>query len=438
MNNREIAEKIFMAGVRSVLPEKLITGIMNLEGSMLTVSDHKIQLDSTKNIYIIGAGKASAAMGHYVESILGNWITGGHIVVKYGYSCKLKRIKVTEAGHPIPDASGFKAAEEIIRISSQAAENDLVICLISGGASALLSDLPQSILPEELYIVNNLLIRCGATINEINCVRKHLSRIKGGQLARIIRPAKLVTVILSDVTGNPLEVIGSGPTVPDSSTFNDALKVIEKHNLTTDITSGVLNYLKDGASGIHAETPKPGDPLFEGTINIMAGTNQIALKAAKNEAVSLGFKSYIIDSELNGDVESVCESVLSTALSFRKNNDIQKPACLLYGGEPTIKISGNGRGGRNQHLALSAAIRLRNTPGITLLSAGTDGTDGPTEAAGAVADSETVMRAISLNEDPENYLCEFNSYSFFKRVGGLIVTGPTFTNVMDLVVVLVE
>jgi len=438
MNNREIAEKIFMAGVRSVLPEKLITGIMNLEGSILTVSDHKIQLDSTKNIYIIGAGKASAAMGHYVESILGNRITGGHIVVKYGYSCKLKRIKVTEAGHPIPDASGFKAAEEIIRISSQAAEDDLVICLISGGASALLSDLPQGILPEELYIVNNLLIRCGATINEINCVRKHLSLIKGGQLARIIRPAQLVTVILSDVTGNPLEVIGSGPTVPDSSTFNDALKVIEKHNLTTDITSGVLNYLKDGASGIHAETPKPGDPLFEGTINIMAGTNQIALKAAKNEAVSLGFKSYIIDSELNGDVESVCESVLSTALSFRKNNDIQKPACLLYGGEPTIKISGNGRGGRNQHLALSAAIRLRNTPGITLLSAGTDGTDGPTEAAGAVADSETVMRAISLNEDPENYLCEFNSYSFFKRVGGLIVTGPTFTNVMDLVVVLVE
>jgi hydroxypyruvate reductase/glycerate 2-kinase len=438
MNNREIAEKIFMAGVRSVLPEKLITGIMKLEGSILTVSDHKVPLDSIKNIYVIGAGKASAAMGHYVESILGTRITGGHIVVKYGYSCKLKRIKVTEAGHPIPDACGFKAAEEITRISSQAAENDLVICLISGGASALLADLPGGILPEELYIVNNLLIRCGATINEINCVRKHLSRLKGGQLARIIRPAQLLTVILSDVTGNPLEVIGSGPTVPDSSTFNDAMKVIEKYNLVTDITSGVLNYLKDGANGIHPETPKPGDPLFEGAINILAGTNQIALKAAKNEAVCLGFKSYIIDSELNGDVENVCESVLSTAISFKNNNDIQKPACILYGGETTIKISGNGRGGRNQHLALSAAIRLRNNPGFTLLSAGTDGTDGPTEAAGAVADSETVRRAISLNEDPEKYLCEFNSYSFFKRVGGLIVTGPTFTNVMDLVVVLVE
>ena len=438
MNNREAAEKIFIAGVRSVLPEKLISSSMRLEGSMFTVGDHKIQLDSIKNIFVIGAGKASAAMGHYVECILGDLITGGHIVVKYGYSCKLKRIKVTEAGHPIPDTRGFEAAEEIKRLSYKAEESDLVICLISGGASALLADLPEGILPEELYIVNNLLIRCGATINEINSVRKHLSRLKGGQLARIIRPAKLMTVILSDVTGNPLDVIGSGPTVPDASTFSDALKVIEKYNLTADITSGVLNYLKDGANGMHPETPKPGDPLFEGAINILSGTNQLALKAAKNLAGSLGFKSYIIDSEMNGDVESVCETVLNTAVSFRKNNDIQKPACLLYGGETTIKVSGNGLGGRNQHLVLSAAIRLSNIPGITLLSAGTDGTDGPTDAAGAVADAETIRRARSLHEDPENYLCEFNSYSFFKRVGGLILTGPTFTNVMDLVVVLVE
>lgn len=438
MNNREIAEKIFMAGVRSVLPEKLITGIMKLEGTMLIIGDNKVQLDNIKNIYVIGAGKASAAMGHYVETILGPRITGGHIVVKYGYSCKLKRIKVSEAGHPVPDASGFRATEELVAISSRASENDLVICLISGGASALLADLPPGILPEELYIMNNLLIRCGASIQEINCVRKHLSRIKGGQLARIIRPASLISIILSDVTGNPLEVIGSGPTVPDSSTFGDALKVIEKYNLTADITSGLLNYLRDGLNGTYPETPKPGDPLFEGSFNILAGTNLIALKASKDEAVSLGYKTYIIDAELNGDVESVCESVLNMAVSFKNNKDIKKPACLLYGGETTIKVSGNGYGGRNQHLALSAAIRLRNTPGITLLSAGTDGTDGPTNAAGAVADSETMSSAISLNEDPVNYLSGFNSHGFFKRVGGLIITGPTFTNVMDMVVILVE
>jgi len=438
MNNREFAEKIFMAGVRSVLPEKLITGLIKLDGSVLAIGEHKFQLDDIRNIYVIGAGKASAAIGHYVESILGDRITYGVIVVKYGYYCKLKRINVVEAGHPIPDSNGFKATEEIIRISEKASENDLVICLISGGGSALMADLPENLLPEELYIVNNLLIRCGAAINEINCVRKHLSRVKGGQLARIVSPAHLVTIILSDVPGNQPEVIASGPTVADPSTFSDALKVFEKYDLTTDVTSGVLNYLKEGSLGMHPETPKPGDQIFTGTLIIMAGTNQVALNASKSKAVSMGFKTYIIDSELHGDVENICESIISTALSFKNNTEIPKPVCLLYGGETTIKISGDGKGGRNQHLALSAAIRLRTIPGITFLSAGTDGTDGPTDAAGAVADSDTALRAQSLNADPESYILDYNSYNFFKRVGGHIITGPTFTNVMDLVIVLIE
>jgi glycerate 2-kinase len=438
MNTREIAENIFITGVRSVLPEKIITSIMRLDGSILTISDHKFRLDNIKNIYVIGAGKASAAMGHYVESILGKRITGGHIVVKYGYACKLKRIKVTEAGHPVPDENGLRATEDIVSISEQASENDLVICLISGGGSALLADLPPGILPEELYIVNNLLVRCGAAINEINSVRKHLSKIKGGQLAKIVTPTLLVTLILSDVTGNPPEIIASGPTVPDPSTFNDALNVIEKYSLATDITSGVLNYLKEGASGLHPETPKPGDPIFASTMNFLAGTNNIALRAAKNHAVSLGFTTYIVDSELQGDVENVVESVISTAISFKSNNEIHKPVCLLFGGETTIKVEGNGRGGRNQHLALSAAIRLKDLPGITLLAAGTDGTDGPTDAAGAVVDSETHGAAQSMNIDPVSYLGDFDSYSFFRLVGGHILTGPTFTNVMDLLIVIVE
>jgi hydroxypyruvate reductase/glycerate 2-kinase len=427
-----------MAGVRSVLPDKLITGLMKLEGSLLTIGEHKLDLESIRNIYVIGAGKASAAMGHYVETILGTRITGGHIVVRYGYSCKLKRIVVTEAGHPIPDSNGFKATEEIIKISGKASDNDLVICLISGGGSALMADLPEGLLPEELYIINNLLIRCGATIDEINCVRKHLSLVKGGQLTRIVKPAKLVTIIISDVPGNPLEVIASGPTVPDPSTFSDALKIIEKYNLKPDITSGIMNYLKDGSLGIHPETPKPGDPVFEGTLNILAGTNQVALDAAKSKASVLGFKTYIIDTELHGDVENICESVINTAISFKNNKEIPKPVCLLYGGETTIRIRGDGLGGRNQHLALSAAIRLRNLPFITFLSAGTDGTDGTTDAAGAVVDSGTVSRALSLNEDPEKYIYEYDSYNFFKRVGGHIFTGPTFTNVMDMLILLLE
>lgn len=438
MRNRDNAKRIFLAGVRSVLPEKLITDTLSRRGQALVAGSHEVSLGGIENILVIGAGKASAAMGHYVECILGDRISDGHIVVKYGHSCLLKRIRVTEAGHPLPDENGFRATREIIEMANRASGNDLVICLISGGASALLTDLPDGLLPEELYIVNNLLVRSGATINEINCVRKHLSSVKGGQLARTIRPARLVTLIISDVIGNHLDVIGSGPTVPDTTTFADALAVIEKYNLTGDVTRGVLNYIRDGCAGYHPETPKPGDLIFEGTLNVIAGTNQAALRACKNEASKLGFRSYIVDAGLEGDVDTVCESILSTAISFRNNEDIPKPACLLYGGETTVRVTGSGAGGRNQHLALSAAIKLKDVPGITILSAGTDGTDGPTDAAGAVADSDTYAEASSMNEDPVNYLADFNSYNFFRRIGGLITTGPTYTNVMDIVVVIVE
>lgn len=364
MRNRDNALRIFLAGVRGVLPEKLVTDVLQLKGQVLVAGNHEVSLEGIDKILVIGAGKASAAMGHYVECILGDRISGGHIVVKYGHSCTLKKIRVTEAGHPVPDENGFMAAREIKKIASDASANDLVICLISGGASALLSDLPEGLIPEELYIVNNLLIRSGATINEINCVRKHLSSIKGGQLVRTIRPARLITLIISDVIGNHLDVIGSGPTVPDSTTFADALGVIEKYNLTDDVTRGVMNYLRDGYAGYHPDTPKPGNLIFEGTMNIIAGTNQAALRACKNEAVKLGYRSYIIDAALEDDVETACESIINTALSFRNNQDIPKPACLLYGGETSVRVTGSGTGGRNQHLALSAAIKLRDIPGI--------------------------------------------------------------------------
>jgi glycerate 2-kinase len=438
MTNREIAEKIFLAGVRSVLPEKLITSIMSVSGSVLTIQGHSFPLTGIRNIFLIGAGKASAAMGHYVETIIGNRITGGHIVVKYDHSCLLKNTRVTEAGHPVPDVNGFHATEEIKKIAQQASENDLVICLLSGGGSALLADLPEGLLPEELYIVNNLLIRCGASIREINCVRKHLSGVKGGQLSRMTWPATIVSLILSDVIGDPLDVIASGPTAPDPSTYNDALRIIEYYHLTSDITAGVLNYLKEGSQGIHPETPKPGDPLFSKTFNFLAGTNRIALEAAKSQAITLGYNTYIVESELHRDVETTAENIIYAAINYKKNIDIKKPVCLLYGGEPTLRVNGNGLGGRNQHLALSAAIRLQAMPGITLLSAGTDGTDGPTDAAGAVVDSYTVNHARLLNADPEGYLAEFDSYNFFRKAGGQIRTGPTFTNVMDLVVVTIE
>ena len=438
MNGREAAESIFLAGVRNVLPGSLMANVMRLKDQTLSISGHEIPLGNIENIYVIGAGKASAAMGHYVETILGSRIKGGHIVVKYGHSCKLKRIEVTEAGHPVPDGNGFRATNEIIRIAAEASANDLVICLISGGGSALMADLPDSLLPEELYIVNNLLVRCGASINEINCVRKHLSKVKGGQLARMVRPARLVTLIVSDVVGNLPEVIASGPTVADPSTYRDALDLIMKYNIAADMTSGVLNYLNDGAAGIHPETPKPGDPAFDGVLNILAGTIHDALKGAKAEARKLGYKAFIIGDAVQGDVESVGEMIVSTAISFRNNTDIPKPACLLFGGETTIRVTGDGMGGRNQHLALTTAMRLQNLPGITILAAGTDGNDGNTDAAGAVVDSGTVPAALGKNIDPAVYISGFDTYNFFRKTGGLIITGPTFTNVMDLLIAVVE
>lgn len=438
MQNRQTAEKIFMAGVRSVLPEKLIRRILRLEGEVLKAGDYIIPLEGIRNIYVIGAGKASAAMGHYVETVLGDRINGGHIVVKYDHSCKLISIEVSEAGHPVPDENGFRAAQRIREIAENAGENDLVICLLSGGGSSLMADIPEGLLPEELFIINNLLIRSGASINEINCVRKHLSGLKGGQLARIVWPARLLTLIISDVIGDPPEVIASGPTVPDPSTFRDALGVIDDYNLRPDLTSGLIKYLSDGAEGLHPETPKPGDPVFDGTINILAGTNMTALQAASAEAGRLGYRPFIIDNALAGDVESVSESLVAAAVSFRDNNDIEKPVCLLYGGETTIKVTGGGVGGRNQHLALSAAMRLKDVPGITILAAGTDGTDGTSDAAGAVVDSLTISGSLAINIDPESFLSGFDSYNFFRMAGGQIVTGPTYTNVMDLVVVLID
>jgi len=438
MQNRQAAEKIFMAGVRSVLPEKLITRILRLEGQVLKAGDYEITLEGIRDIYVIGAGKASAAMGHYVETVLGDRISGGHIVVKYDHSCKLGRIEVSEAGHPVPDENGFRASVRIREIAEKAGENDLVICLLSGGGSSLMADIPDGLLPEELYIINNLLIRSGASINEINCVRKHLSNLKGGQLARIVWPARLLTLIISDVIGDPPEVIASGPTVPDPSTFRDALRVIEDFELKPDLTTGLIKYLSDGAEGLHPETPKPGDPVFDGTINILAGTILTALQAASVEAGRLGYRPFIIDNALAGDVEIVSESLIAAALSFRDNIDIEKPVCLLYGGETTIKVTGRGVGGRNQHLALSTAMRLMNVPGITFLAAGTDGTDGSSDAAGAVVDSLTVPDSLAMNLDPESFLSGFDSYNYFRLAGGQIVTGPTYTNVMDLVVILID
>lgn len=438
MNSREVAEQIFIAGVDSVLPEKLIKEYLSIRDNKLIISSKALDLDIIENIYVIGAGKASAMMAEEVEKILGGRITEGHIIVKYGYSCKLKNIKVTEAGHPVPDSNGFRATRAVMEMARKAGSGDLVICLISGGGSALLTDFPEGSSSEEMGRVNELLVNSGASISEINAVRKHLSAVKGGQLARTAYPAELVSLILSDVPGDPLDVIASGPTAPDPTTFRQAMTVFESFNLKESVPSVILKYLSDGIAGIRPETPKPSDNIFERTRNILVGNNRMALEAACMKALEYNINAVIIDDELQGDTSSVAGYIIETSLCFQSDENEVKPVCLLFGGETTVRMTGKGLGGRNQHLALECSLLLQNHPGITVLAAGTDGNDGPTDAAGAVVDSYTLSSAVQKHLDPMKYLKDFDSHHFFKKAGGHIITGPTMTNVMDIIVVIVE
>ena len=300
MNCRTIAEQIFLAGVESVMSDRLITSIMHLKDSCLEINGLRFPLESVDHIYVIGAGKASAMMGAEVEKVLGELISEGHIVVKYGHACKLKYIDVTEAGHPVPDNNGFKATMEIIRIAGMASTDDLVICLLSGGGSSLLPDISEGCSADDMIKVNDLLVNSGASISEINAVRKHLSVVKGGQLARIVYPATLVNLILSDVPGDQLDVIASGPTVPDPTTFMQALTVLGTYRLTQLLPRSILTFLKEGAVGKRPETPKAGDPAFNKTFNILVGSNRMALEAAKSKALEFNVNAVIIMSGFKG------------------------------------------------------------------------------------------------------------------------------------------
>jgi glycerate 2-kinase len=438
MDAKIIAKQIFLAGVESVLPDKIIRRQVFIRESTLFVFSLHFSLENTNRIFVIGAGKASALMAKEIENVLGDRITEGHVVVKYGHACKLQRIDITEAGHPIPDSNGYLATQKILEIVKQAGEKDLVICLLSGGGSALLVDFPEGGTINDIIATNDLLLKSGAGIKEINTVRKHLSKVKGGQLTKAAYPATLVSLILSDVIGDPLDVIASGPTVPDPTTFTDSVKILEKFDLISRIPLPLINCLRNGVEGIYPETPKPGDPVFDYTQNIILGSNKIALQGCFKKAIALGAHPLIITSELEGEAIKIGEQLVERAKQIQKDDTFKKPCCLLFGGEPTVKVNGPGTGGRNQHLALAAAILLANLKGVTLLSAGTDGTDGPTPVAGAVVDTTTVKQALASGINAEKHLNNFDSFHFFETTGGHVITGPTMTNVMDLVIMVIE
>ena len=433
---KKIAEQIFLAGVNGVLPEKLMQSQVKLSGDLLQVAEKRFPLSRFRHIYVLAAGKAAASMSRGVEKVLGDKITNGHVVTKYGHGMNLNYLTLTEAGHPIPDAEGVKGTQKIVNIARKATEDDLVICLISGGASALMADFPEGVTLDDLKRTNELLTKCGANITEINTVRKHLSKIKGGQLARILFPATTVCLILSDVVGDRLDVIASGPTVGDSSSFADALTIIDKYSLQNRLPSSVLHYLLEGADGSIADTPKLDNPVFQNVHNYIIGSNGIALESSAKKAMELGFETHTVTDSIQEDVTETANFILKTIDNQKPTGN--KPVCLLFGGEPTVKVSGKGLGGRNQHLALYLATKICCKKNITILCAGTDGTDGPTDAAGAVVDYETATKAVEKGIDPNHYLTNCDSYRFFQQVGGHIITGNTGTNVMDIIVAIVQ
>jgi hydroxypyruvate reductase len=384
-----------------------------------------------EKIFVVGAGKATAAMAQAVERILGKRIAAGFINVKSGHTAKLRFIEQNECGHPIPDAAGVRGAERIAAMAREATARDLVICLISGGASALMPLPAPPITLEEKQATTNLLLQCGATIHEINAVRKHISAIKGGQLAALASPARVTSLILSDVIGDNLDVIGSGPTSPDASTFATARAVFEKYAIGKKAPKAVRDRIDAGIRGDIAETPK----TLEGVENRIIGSNRLALDAAASRARELGFQTLILSSSIDGETRDVAQVHAAIAREIRASGQpLGPPACIVSGGETTVTLRGKGKGGRNQEFALAAAEGISGLRNVLIFSAGTDGTDGPTDAAGAQCDGETFTRG----DDPLRRLAENDAYSFFDPLGDLIMTGPTGTNVMDVHLVLVR
>lgn len=438
MDAKSQAKQIFLAGVSRVQPENIIRNNLHLNDGILIIQDLRIPLDTIENIFLVGAGKASAYLALEMETLLGKRISGGAIVVKYGHGCDLSYLDLLEAGHPVPDFNGLKATRSILNWMHHASPKDLVINLLSGGGSALLADLPDQVSLEEMKHLNQILLNCGASIGEINTVRKHLSSVKGGRLALACYPAQMVNLILSDVVQDFLDVIASGPTVPDPTTYSDALRVLRKYELDSKVAPSIYQYLQNGEKGLFPETPKMDHPAFACAHNFIIGNNSIALEAASLMATALGYETVIVTHELQGDTIEAARHIIETSIRKKSKSKSLKPLCLLFGGETTLRVKGEGLGGRNQHMALAASLMLAQQNSITFLAAGTDGTDGPTEAAGAIVDCHTVEKAGQLGIRASEWLENFDSYHFFEKAGGHLITGPTHTNVMDMVVILLH
>lgn len=432
------AKSIFSAGLKAVSPSKAIYRYCHRKNDRLFIGDRYYNLGDYRQVAVVGAGKATAAMAQVMEEILDDKIGKGLICVKYGHGAALKKIRTIEAGHPIPDAPGMGASAEIMDIVSQAKEGELVIVLLSGGGSSLLPLPIQGIALEEKQRASDLLISCGATIHEINSIRKHISAIKGGRLAQAAFPAHVVALMLSDVVGDDLDVIASGPTVPDASTYAQCNEIIDRYGIRERLPVSIVTHLANGLDGKIPETPKPSPKGWRHVQNQVVGSNKDAISAAEAKAQALGYRALILSSCIEGETRTVAQVHGAIAREVLKNaHPLSSPACLLSGGETTVTLKGDGIGGRNQEFSLAAALDIAGQCHIVVLSGGTDGTDGPTDAAGAIADHATVQRAETRGLNCRRHLDNNDAYPLFKALGDLLITGPTKTNVMDLHIILV-
>lgn len=435
---RALALRSLESALNAVDPKQIIKSKLLLKNSTLHVNGYSIDLKKFKNIYVIGGGKASGSMAEALEQVLGNSITNGLVNVPRSSKNKTDIIKLHEASHPIPDEAGVEGTRRMLKIAEQAKEDDLVICLISGGGSSLMPLPRGKISIADKKKITNALLKCGATINEINTVRKHISDFKGGWLAKKAYPATILNLILSDVVGDPLDFIASGPTVPDSTTFGDAVKVLEKYKLWDRTPASIRKVLSDGEKGLIPETPKAGDEAFKKAHNVVVGNNRLASLAACEHSKLRGLNSLLLTAILEGEARQV-GTVLATIARevVSSGNPVKKPACIVAGGETTVTVTGKGRGGRNQEIALAAAMKLGDMDGVVIASLTTDGVDGPTDAAGAIVDGKTLARASRKGLVPERFLADNDSYNFLSKLGDLVLTGPTGTNVNDVSVIIV-
>lgn len=419
---KEKIHKILNSAIQSVEPANAVRNFVQRDGEILKVNQQIYDLSSFDHVYIIAIGKASRAMSEEVSKILGSRLTNAYAVPKQIFLNGDNRFEIIAGGHPVPNDHSILAGQMLKRACKKITANDLVFCLISGGGSALVTSPVNGIQLQDLQILTNLLLTSGARIDEINVLRRHLDEIKGGGLARMIAPAKMISLILSDVVNSPLETIASGPTAPDPSTLSDAMTVLEKYQLTKKVPKSILQNLYSGN-----ETLKMEDPIFDLVQNVLIADNFLASKAAGKQAEKSGFKVVQLGNGWQGEARKVAVELCNVLKSYQDHH-----LCLIAGGETTVTISGQGAGGRNQELALAAVSELAGLQNVLLMTLATDGEDGPTDAAGAVVTGHTAELAVNAGLRVHDYLENNDSYHFFNQIGDLLKPGPTGTNVNDL------